>query len=265
MVQRKRSFALLILGATKLLMGRGRPTWPFRMRTRLLCLLRASSPLRGMEMSWCRRSLLRQLPRYRTRYTAGKLSWTWPATMKSPSKRASHAFCSKWISRTTGKTKAEFTLAVQYLPQLLGVSHLRRFKLSLHINMVESKCLTTVSSFQSSDIAFRPNVEVYHFDRLINNWCHDFHYFGDFGLLCSKSRLYFAEKSLNRTALSPRSPDPDMDMVKYRFASPAIPGFELPAAVPWSPGDIRLNDGNPIVEPDGTRIVGFACNGDQVE
>lgn len=52
-------------------------------------------------------------------------------------------------------------------------------------------------------------------------------------------------------------------MALYRFEDPALPGFELPLAQPSSPGDVRLNEGNPIVELDGS-TVDTGCNGDVV-
>lgn len=47
------------------------------------------------------------------------------------------------------------------------------------------------------------------------------------------------------------------------LTDPAFPGIELPLAQPFSPGDIQLNDGNPIVELDGSS-VDWGCNGDKV-
>lgn len=62
---------------------------------------------------------------------------------------------------------------------------------------------------------------------------------------------------------SPRSPEVDPNMALYRFEHPALPGLELPVAQPFSPGDVRLNEGNPIVELDGSEVDN-ACNGDVV-
>lgn len=52
-------------------------------------------------------------------------------------------------------------------------------------------------------------------------------------------------------------------MALYRFEDPAVPGLELPLAQPLSPGDIQLNEGNPIVELHGS-MVDNGCNGDLV-
>lgn len=44
---------------------------------------------------------------------------------------------------------------------------------------------------------------------------------------------------------------------------PPVPGIEMPLAQPSSPGDVQLNEGNPIVELDGSE-VSWGCNGDMV-
>ncbi|CAM9231177.1 unnamed protein product [Hapterophycus canaliculatus] len=57
----------------------------------------------------------------------------------------------------------------------------------------------------------------------------------------------------------------DFNMALYRFsADPALPGIEMPLAQPFSPGDIQLNEGNPIAELDGSS-VDWGCNGDEAE
>lgn len=49
----------------------------------------------------------------------------------------------------------------------------------------------------------------------------------------------------------------------YRFDDPAVPAVVLPASGNFSPGDIQLNEDNPIVLLDGSSIV-YGCNGDKV-
>ncbi|CAM9360309.1 unnamed protein product, partial [Scytosiphon promiscuus] len=56
----------------------------------------------------------------------------------------------------------------------------------------------------------------------------------------------------------------DFNMALYRFQDPAFPGIEMPLAQPFSPGDTQLNEGNPIVEIDGSP-VDWGCNGDKAE
>lgn len=52
-------------------------------------------------------------------------------------------------------------------------------------------------------------------------------------------------------------------MALFRFNDPVVPGLVLPLAQPDSPGDIQLNEGNPIVDLDGSD-VDYGCNGDTV-
>ncbi|CAN0261324.1 unnamed protein product [Ectocarpus sp. 12 AP-2014] len=60
------------------------------------------------------------------------------------------------------------------------------------------------------------------------------------------------------------SPTFDVNMALFRFEDPAVPGIEMPLAQPLSPGDTQLNEGNPIVELDGSE-VSWGCNGDMAE
>ncbi|CAM9591361.1 unnamed protein product [Pylaiella littoralis] len=63
------------------------------------------------------------------------------------------------------------------------------------------------------------------------------------------------------------SPEPDAELLSsalYRFEEPAVPGVVLPAAVPYSPGDTWLNEGNPIVNINGTTTY-QGCNGEIAE
>lgn len=65
---------------------------------------------------------------------------------------------------------------------------------------------------------------------------------------------------------SDNSPEPDAELLSsalYRFEEPAVPGVVLPAAVPYSPGDTWLNEGNPIVNINGTTTY-EGCNGEIV-
>lgn len=62
----------------------------------------------------------------------------------------------------------------------------------------------------------------------------------------------------------------------WQFHSPALPSFTLPPPQPYSPGDITLNNNNPIVRGDGEAIQygkslnsrqsfnkHLGCNGDE--
>jgi len=56
----------------------------------------------------------------------------------------------------------------------------------------------------------------------------------------------------------------------YRFRDPWLPSIPLPSVQPNSPGDVRLNPDNPIVNADATGADGQAelatgCNGDAFE
>ena len=47
----------------------------------------------------------------------------------------------------------------------------------------------------------------------------------------------------------------------YAFTDPFYPSFTLPPAQPHSPGDVQLNQGNPIRFADGSSITpGQGCN-----
>lgn len=59
------------------------------------------------------------------------------------------------------------------------------------------------------------------------------------------------------------SPIPDVETALYRFTDPAVPGVIMPLAGNSSPGDIQLNQGNPIVQLDGSDVE-IGCNGDIV-
>lgn len=53
-------------------------------------------------------------------------------------------------------------------------------------------------------------------------------------------------------------------MAGFRFSDPALPTFDLPEAVPNSPGDVLLTTGNEVVTKTGATTETF-CNGDSVE
>ena len=49
----------------------------------------------------------------------------------------------------------------------------------------------------------------------------------------------------------------------FMFAQPSLPVFVLPPVAPYSPGDVELNSGNPIVLLDNVTASG--CNGDVLQ
>lgn len=53
-------------------------------------------------------------------------------------------------------------------------------------------------------------------------------------------------------------------MAGYRFADPALPSFDLPEAVPNSPGDVVLTTSNSVVTKTGAATETL-CNGDSAE
>ena len=60
------------------------------------------------------------------------------------------------------------------------------------------------------------------------------------------------------------SPEIDGAMAGYRFSDPALPSFELPPAVPNSPGDVVLTTNNGVVTRTGASTETY-CNGDSAE
>eukprot|EP00752_Nemacystus_decipiens_P017637 g15808.t1 len=60
------------------------------------------------------------------------------------------------------------------------------------------------------------------------------------------------------------SPDVDGAMAGYRFADPALPSFDLPEAVPNSPGDVVVTTDNAVVTKTGAATETY-CNGDSLE
>ncbi|CAM9377775.1 unnamed protein product [Ectocarpus sp. 12 AP-2014] len=63
------------------------------------------------------------------------------------------------------------------------------------------------------------------------------------------------------------SPEVDKELLEsalYRFEEPAVPGVVLPLAGAYSPGDVWLNEGNPIVDIDGS-VTDEGCNGEVSE
>eukprot|EP00903_Cladosiphon_okamuranus_P017428 g16052.t1 len=60
------------------------------------------------------------------------------------------------------------------------------------------------------------------------------------------------------------SPEIDGAQAGYRFADPALPSFDLPEAVPNSPGDVVLTTGNSVVTKTGAATETY-CNGDSAE
>lgn len=62
------------------------------------------------------------------------------------------------------------------------------------------------------------------------------------------------------------SPEVDKELLEsalYRFLEPAVPGVVLPLAGAYSPGDVWLNEDNPIVDIDGS-VTDEGCNGEIV-
>ena len=53
-------------------------------------------------------------------------------------------------------------------------------------------------------------------------------------------------------------------MAGYRFTDPALPSFDLPPAVPNSPGDVVLTTNNGVVTKTGASTETY-CNGDSAE
>jgi hypothetical protein len=56
----------------------------------------------------------------------------------------------------------------------------------------------------------------------------------------------------------------------YRFRDPWLPAIPLPSVQPNSPGDVRLNPDNPIINADatgadGNAVLATGCNGDAFE
>lgn len=60
------------------------------------------------------------------------------------------------------------------------------------------------------------------------------------------------------------SPDIDGSMAGYRFSDPAVPTFDLPEAVPNSPGEVILTSGSAIVQKTG-EATETNCNGDAAQ
>lgn len=53
-------------------------------------------------------------------------------------------------------------------------------------------------------------------------------------------------------------------MTGYRFSDPALPSFDIPEAIPNSPGDILLTNNNDVVTKTGAATETY-CNGDSAE
>ncbi|CAM9948309.1 unnamed protein product [Ectocarpus sp. 6 AP-2014] len=60
------------------------------------------------------------------------------------------------------------------------------------------------------------------------------------------------------------SPDVDGAAAGYRFSDPALPSFDIPEAVPNSPGDVLLTTSNSVVTRTGATTETY-CNGDSAE
>lgn len=60
------------------------------------------------------------------------------------------------------------------------------------------------------------------------------------------------------------SPDVDGAAAGYRFSDPALPSFDIPEAVPNSPGDVLLTTSNSVVTKTGATTETY-CNGDSAE